>query len=195
VHVELDRDRIRVNRSFQSSNPSIYAIGDCIPGPALAHVASHEGIHAAEAVYLSLRQSGVIKTGPELEYEPMRYEWIPSCTYCYPEVASAGLSEKKARESGYEVLVGRFPFRALGRARASGESEGFVKVVVDKAYHRLLGIHIIGPHATEMLSEAVVAAEGELLADSLARTIHAHPTLSEGIMEAAAVAIGQPINI
>jgi dihydrolipoamide dehydrogenase len=195
VHVELDRDRIRVNRSFQSSNPSIYAIGDCIPGPALAHVASHEGIHAAEAVYLSLRQSGVIKTGPELEYEPMRYEWIPSCIYCYPEVASAGLSEKKARESGYEVLVGRFPFRALGRARASGESEGFVKVVVDKAYHRLLGIHIIGPHATEMLSEAVVAAEGELLADSLARTIHAHPTLSEGIMEAAAVAIGQPINI
>lgn len=195
VHVDLDRDRIRVNRSFQSSNPTIYAIGDCIPGPALAHVASHEAIHAAEAVYLSLRESGVIKTGPEIEYEPMKYDWIPSCTYCHPEVASAGLTEKKAKERGYDVLVGRFPFRALGRARASGESEGFVKVVVDKAYHRLLGIHIIGSHATEMLSEVVVAAEGELLADTLARTIHAHPTLSEGIMEAAAEAIGQAIHI
>lgn len=195
VNVDLERDRIRVNRSFQSSNPTIYAIGDCIPGPALAHVASHEGIHAAEAVYLSLREHGLISKGPDIDYEAMKYEWVPSCTYCHPEVASAGLTEAKAKEQGYDVTVGRFPFRALGRARASGDSEGFVKIVVDRTYHRLLGIHIIGPHATEMLSEVVVAAEGELLADTLARTIHAHPTFSEGIMEAAAEAIGQAIHI
>lgn len=195
AHVDLDRDRIRVNRRFQSSNPGIYAIGDCIPGPALAHVASHEGIHAAEAVYLSLKEGGVIQGGADVHFAPMKYDWIPSCTYCHPEVASAGMTEKKAKDQGYEILVGRFPFRALGRARASGESEGFVKVVVNRADHRLLGIHIIGSNATELLSEGVVAAEGELLADTLARTIHAHPTLSEGIMEAAAEAIGEAINI
>ncbi|MBW7857611.1 MAG: dihydrolipoyl dehydrogenase [Leptonema sp. (in: Bacteria)] len=195
VNVDLERDRIKVNQYFQTSNPSIYAIGDCISGPALAHVASHEGIHAAESIYVSLREAGVVQTGPVIEYEPMQYQWIPSCTYCHPEVASAGLTEKKAKEQGFNVLIGKFPFRALGRARASGEADGFVKILVDKEYHRLLGIHIIGSQATEMISEVVVAAEGELLADNLARTIHAHPTLSEGIMEAAAEAIGQAIHI
>lgn len=195
VNVDLERDRIKVNQYFQTSNPMIYAIGDCISGPALAHVASHEGIHAAESIYLSLRESGIVQTGPIFDYEPMQYQWIPSCTYCHPEVASAGLTEKKAKEQGFDVLIGKFPFRALGRARASGEADGFVKIVVDKVYHRLLGIHIIGSQATEMISEVVVAAEGELLADNLARTIHAHPTLSEGIMEAAAEAIGQAIHI
>jgi len=195
VGVNLSADRIAVNRMFQTSNPAIYAIGDCIEGPALAHVASQEGIHAIEAIYVSLRQAGMVTSGPSVMYEPMQYDWIPSCTYCHPEVGSAGLTEAKAKEQGFDVLVGKFPFRALGRARASGESEGFVKIIVDKKYHRLLGIHIIGSQATEMLSEVVVAASGELLADDLARTIHAHPTLSEGIMEAASAAIGMAIHI
>lgn len=185
--VKLVRDRIEVNDHYQTSVSSIYAIGDCIPGPALAHVASHEGILAAEAIKNSL--------GGKLDYTPLDYSKIPACTYCHPEVASIGYTEEKARAEGMTVKVGRFPFSASGRARAQGESEGFIKLVATEPYGQIVGAHIIGPSATELINEISLGMHWELLAENLGRTIHAHPTLAEGIMEAAAALGGEAINI
>lgn len=194
VFVDVIKDKIKVNDFYQTSNPDIYAIGDCIPTPALAHVASFEGIKAAEAIYLSLLKENKTKKNISIHYEPLNYSLIPFCTYCNPEVASFGLTEKKAKEKGYSTSVGRFPLQASGRAKASGESEGFAKVIIDTKYHKILGMHIIGKNATEIITEGIVAAKSEFLAEDIANTIHPHPTMSEILMEAAGDSFGEAIN-
>jgi len=171
--VEVDkRGTIVVDEFCRTSEPGIFAIGDAIATPWLAHLASKEGIMVVEQI-----------AGQQTE--PINMRLVPNCTYCDPEVASVGLTEQKAREEGYDVKVGKFPFSASGKARILGETDGFVKVVSEKKYDEVLGVHIIGPHATELLAEACVAMRLETTADELGRTIHAHPTVSESIMEAA----------
>ena len=166
------RGTLKVNEYCETDEPGIYAIGDVIDTAWLAHLASKEGILVVE------RLAG--KT-----VEPINHRLVPNCTYCDPEVASVGLTEAKAREEGYDVKVGKFPFSASGKARILGETDGFVKIVAEKKYDEVLGVHIIGPHATELLAEACVAMQLETTADELGRTIHAHPTVSESVMEAA----------
>lgn len=179
----LDRGGyIEVNQWMQTGEPNVYAIGDVINTPWLAHVASAEGILAAEHM-----------AGHETH--PINYDRIPSCTYCEPEVASVGLTEAKAKERGYEVKTGSFPFAASGKARILGHTEGMVKIVSDAKYDEILGVHIIGPRATELIAEACVALTGELTTEELVHTIHAHPTLSESVMEAAHGVGGAPIHI
>jgi dihydrolipoamide dehydrogenase len=173
---------VEVNGMMQTAVPNIYAIGDIVPTPQLAHVASHEAILAADHV-----------AGKHVE--AINYQHVPSCTYADPEVASVGLSEKKAKEKGYDVKVGRFPFSALGKARVMGKNDGFVKVVAEKKYDELLGVHIIGPRATDLIAEAVVALSHEATAESLAHTMHAHPTLPEAVMEAALGAVSRPLHL
>jgi len=173
---------IVVNGFLQTGEPSVYAIGDVINTPWLAHVASAEGIVAVE--HMAGRAT-----------EPINYDHVPRCTYCKPEVASVGLTEAEARARGYEVRVGSFPFAASGKARILGQTEGMVKIVSDAKYGELLGVHIIGPRATELIAEACVALRGELTTEELVRTIHAHPTLSESVMEAAHGVFGSPIHI
>jgi dihydrolipoamide dehydrogenase len=167
---------------MQTAVPHIYAIGDVVNTPWLAHVASAEGILAVEHM-----------AGGHVQ--PINYDRVPSCTYCDPEVASVGLSEAKAKERGYDVVTGKFPLTALGKARIIGHTEGFVKVVREKKYDELLGIHIIGAHATDLIAEACVALRLEGTNEELMHTMHAHPTLSEAVAEAAHVAAGQPIHI
>jgi dihydrolipoamide dehydrogenase len=193
VGVRMSRDRVLVNDHYQTSIANIYAIGDCIPGPALAHVASIEGVRAAEAIYASSNKSVKSKAGPV--FEPVNYDLIPSCTYCHPEVASVGITEKKALEKGLEVKIGRFPFTASGRAKAMGDTTGFVKIIADKRFGQILGAHIIGPGATELVSEITLGATLELLPENFARTVHAHPTLAEAVMEAAGDVLGEAIHI
>ncbi len=180
--VDLDRGYVRVNEMMQSSVPSIYAIGDVVPTPWLAHVASAEGILAAEHM-----------AGEPVR--PINYDQVPSVTYCEPEVGSVGLTEAKARERGYDVAVGKFPFSASGKAAIEGKTAGFVKVVRETRYDELLGVHIIGPKATDLIAEACVALKIESTTEELFRTIHAHPTLSEAMAEAAHAAVGHPIHI
>lgn len=181
--VKLTKGLIDVNtETCQTAVPNIYAIGDCIGTIALAHVASAEGIKVVERI------AGMNVT-------PVDYGNIPNCIYCQPQVASIGLTEKAAREKGYEVNVGRFPFSALGKARAIGETEGMVKLVFDKKYGELLGAHIVGHEATEMIAELGVARTLETTVDEIAHTVHAHPTLSEAVMEAAHDALGHAIHI
>ena len=180
--VELDeRGFIKVNGMMQTNVPSIYAIGDCVPTPALAHVASAEGILAVE------HMAGEHVT-------PINYDHVPSPYWCSPEIGHVGLTEAQARERGYDVKIGKFPFAANGNASIHMERNGFVKIVADKQYDEILGIHIIGPKATELLSEAGLALSHEATAESLAHTIHAHPTLYESIGEAAHGLIGGTIN-
>ena len=183
--VELDqRGFVKVNSMLQTNVPGIYAIGDCcIMAPWLAHKASAEGIVAAEHI------AG--------HHPPaINYGKVPGCTYCSPEVASIGLTEAKAREQGYDVKVGKFPFSANGKATILGQRNGFIKIVADKKYDEVLGIHIIGPHATELIAEGGVALSHEATAESLMRTIHAHPTLYEALGEAEhAAAEGAAIHI
>jgi len=186
--IKTERDRITVNEQFQTSVKNIYAIGDCIPGPALAHVASMEGIKAAEAIK-------AVSSPGSLSYHPMKYDTIPGCTYCHPEVASVGITEAKAKEKGLSVKIGRFPFSASGRAQAVGETEGFVKLIIDEKYHNILGAHIVGPSATELISEYTLGKSLEALAEDFIHTVHAHPTLAEAVMEAAADCLGEAINI
>jgi len=195
VFVELNKDKVKVNKDYQTTNPDIYAIGDCINTPALAHVASHEGIRAAEHIFITLQKEKKISSDHKVDYKPINYNWIPSCVYCSPEIASIGFTEKKVKEMGIEFKVGKFPYNALGRAHASGEAEGFVKVIIGKKYHNILGIHIIGKNATEIISEGLVSTNAELLAEDLAKFVHPHPTISEAIMEAFGVSIDEPINI
>lgn len=166
------RGTIKVNEYCETDEPGIFAIGDVIDTAWLAHLASKEGILVVEKL-----------AGKKVE--PVNHRIVPNCTYCDPEVASVGLTEAKAKEEGYDVKVGKFPFSASGKARILGETDGFVKIVAEKKYDEVLGVHIIGPHATELLAEACVAMQLETTADELGRTIHAHPTVSESVMEAA----------
>lgn len=180
--IQTEKGRIQVDAFYQTSVPGIYAIGDVLPTPALAHVASMEGIICVEKI-------------AGLDPQPLDYSTIPSCTYCQPEVASMGLTEKAAREKGYEIKVGKFPYTASGKASALGKNEGFVKLIFEAKYGELLGAHIIGPNATEMIGELIVARRLETTGHELAKTIHPHPTLSEAIMEAAAAAYGEVIHL
>ena len=181
--VELFKNHIKVDKETYATNiPGIYSIGDVIGPPWLAHVASAEGIHCVETIK-GIRNPAV------------NYDNIPGCTYCQPQVASVGLTEKKAKELGYELRIGKFPFMASGKAFAVGEREGFVKLIFDAKYGELLGGHIIGSEATELIAEVALARALEATGHSLIKTIHAHPTLSESIMEAAAQAYGEAIHI
>jgi dihydrolipoamide dehydrogenase len=181
--VEIVKGHINVNKSTYETNvKGIYAIGDVIGPPWLAHVASAEGIHCVEKL-------------KGLNPHDINYDNIPGCTYCQPQVASIGLTEAKAKEIGYEIKVGKFPFMASGKAFAIGEREGFVKLIFDAKYGEILGAHIIGSEATEMIAEIGIAKSLEATGESIIKTIHAHPTLSESIMEAAANAYGEAIHI
>lgn len=181
--IELYKNHIKVDKkTYRTNIENIFAVGDVIGPPWLAHVASAEGIHCVEAI-------------KGLHPAPINYDNIPGCTYCQPQVASIGLTEAKAIEKSYEIKVGKFPFMASGKAFASGEREGFVKLIFDAKYGELLGAHIIGSEATEMIAELGIAKSHGATYESIAKTIHAHPTLSESIMEAAANAYGESIHI
>ena len=177
-----DRGFIEVDEMMRTGEPGVYAIGDILATQALAHVASHEGIVAVEHAAGSKPHA-------------IDYDKVPSCTYCKPEVASIGLSEQAARDAGYDVAIGKFPFSAIGKAKILDETSGFVKIVTDKRYDEVLGVHIIGPHATELISEATAALNLEATAESLFQAIHAHPTLSEAMGEAALAAHGRAIHM
>jgi dihydrolipoamide dehydrogenase len=184
--LQMERGYIRVDQEFKTSVPGISAIGDVItfekPGhPQLAHLSSAEGIVLAERI-------------AGKEYRPINYDQIPGCTYGAPESGSGGLTEKAAQERGYEVKTGMFKFGVLARARMAGETEGFVKIVFEKKYDEILGVHMIGPRATELVAEATVALKLECTVEELVRTIHAHPTMSEAVGEAAHAAHGAAIH-
>jgi len=185
--IELDRGYIKVDELYRTTAPGISAIGDVITlgagaHPQLAHVSSAEGILVAERI-----------AGQNVQ--PINYDHVPSCTYCDPEIGSVGLTEAEARERGYDVQVGSFPFGVLGRAKMAGEGEGFVKIVADRKYDEVLGVHMIGPRSTELVAEAVLALRLECTVEELIRTIHAHPTFSEAVGEAAHATHGAPIHL
>ncbi|NDD65629.1 MAG: dihydrolipoyl dehydrogenase [Acidobacteria bacterium] len=182
TRIETDRGYLKVDEFLRTAEPNVYAIGDVIPTPWLAHVASKEGCVAAE--HIAGRNP-----------HPIDYNLVPNCTYCEPEIGSVGLTEAKAKEKGYEVKVGRFPFSALGKAIILGETEGFVKIVSDAKYDEILGVHILGPHATDLLGEACVALGLEATTEALGHIMHAHPTLSEAVMEAAEAVHGMATSI
>jgi dihydrolipoamide dehydrogenase len=173
---------VKVDGRFETSAPGIYAIGDVIGGALLAHKAMAEAIVAVEGM------AGVT----DATVDPLK---IPNCTYCSPQVASVGLTEEQAKEKGREVKVGRFSFQASGKAVALGDTEGFVKVVADAEYGEVLGIHIVGPEATEMIAEATMARTLEATLEDVHHSIHAHPTLSETVAEACLAALGRPIHM
>lgn len=185
--IELDHGYIEVDELYRTTAPGISAIGDVITlgargHPQLAHVSSAEGIIVAERL-------------ADQPVRPLNYDHVPSCTYCDPEIGSVGLSEAEATERGYDVRVGSFPFGVLGRAKMAGEGEGFVKIVADTRYDEVLGVHIIGPRSTELVAEAVLALRLECTVEELIRTIHAHPTFSEAVGEAAHAAYGAAIHL
>jgi dihydrolipoamide dehydrogenase len=182
VGIATDRGKILVNGFSETNIPGYYAIGDVTPGQALAHVASAEGIICVEKIAGHHPQ-------------PLDYKNIPGCTYCSPEIASVGYTEKAAKEAGYEIKVGKFPFSASGKAKAGGVPEGFVKVIFDAKYGEWLGCHMIGNNVTEMIAEAVVARKLETTAMEIIKSVHPHPTMSEAIMEAAAAAYGEVIHL
>lgn len=180
--IVVDKGRVLVNDYYQTNLPGYYAIGDVVPGPALAHVASAEGIICVEKI-------------AGHHPEPLNYGNIPGCTYCSPEVASVGMTEKAAKEAGYEIKVGKFPFSASGKASAAGAKDGFVKLIFDAKYGELLGGHMIGANVTEMVAELVAVRKLETTGEELIKTVHPHPTMSEAIMEAAAAAYGEVIHL
>jgi len=180
--IATDRDKILVNDWYQTSIPSIYAIGDVVGGPALAHVASAEGITCVEKI-------------ADMHVDPIDYGNIPGCTYATPEIASVGMTEKQAKEAGYELKVGKFPFSASGKAKAAGTSDGFVKVIFDAKYGEWLGCHMIGAGVTDMIAEAVVARKLETTGHEVLKAIHPHPTMSEAVMEAVAEAYEEVIHL
>ncbi len=182
VGIIVDKGKITVNEFYETNIPGYYAIGDVIPGPALAHVASAEGITCIEKI-------------KGMHVDPIDYGNIPGCTYCSPEVASVGMTEKAAIEAGYEVKIGKFPFSASGKASAAGAKEGFVKLVFDAKYGELLGGHMIGANVTEMVAELVAVRKLETTGHEIIKAIHPHPTMSEAIMEAAAAAYDEVIHI
>jgi dihydrolipoamide dehydrogenase len=182
VGILVDKGKIKVDEYYKTNMPGYYAIGDVVPGPALAHVASAEGITCVEKI-------------AGHHPEPINYNNIPGCTYCSPEIASVGYTEAKAVEAGYEVKIGKFPFSASGKASAAGAKDGFVKLVFDKKYGELLGAHMIGANVTEMIAEIVAIRKLETTGHDLIKTIHPHPTMSEAIMEAAAAAYDEVIHL
>lgn len=182
VGIATDRDKILVNAYNQTNVPGYYAIGDVTPGQALAHVASAEGINCVEKI-------------AGLHVEPIDYGNIPGCTYATPEIASVGLTEKQAKEKGYELKIGKFPFSASGKAKAAGAADGFVKVIFDAKYGEWLGCHMIGAGVTDMIAEAVVARKLETTGHEILKAIHPHPTMSEAVMEAVAAAYDEVIHL
>ena len=182
VGIATDRDKILVNAYNQTNVPGYYAIGDVTPGQALAHVASAEGINCVEKI-------------AGLHVEPIDYGNVPGCTYATPEIASVGLTEKQAKEKGYELKIGKFPFSASGKAKAAGTPDGFVKVIFDAKYGEWLGCHMIGAGVTDMIAEAVVARKLETTGHEILKAIHPHPTMSEAVMEAVADAYGEVIHL
>jgi len=182
LKIELEKGKIKVDDYYNTNVKGVYAIGDIVGGPALAHAASAEGITCVEKI-------------AGLNPEPVDYKNIPGCTYTNPEVASVGMTEKAAKESGYELKVGKFPFSASGKASASGHKDGFVKLIFDAKYGELLGAHMIGANVTEMIAELVVARKLETTGHELIKSIHPHPTMSEAIMEAAAAAYDEVIHL
>lgn len=182
VGVKTDKGRVIVDDYYKTNVPGVYAIGDIVKGPALAHVASAEGIICVE------KMAG---QNPH----PLNYNNIPGCTYCSPEIASVGYTEDAAKKAGYEVKVGKFPFTASGKAKAAGAADGFIKVIFDAKYGEFLGAHMIGANVTEMIAEVVVARNLETTGHEIIKSVHPHPTMSEAIMEAAAAAYGEVIHL
>jgi dihydrolipoamide dehydrogenase len=182
VGIITDRDKILVNDWYQTNIPGYYAIGDVVPGPALAHVASAEGITCVEKI-------------AGLHSEKIDYGNIPGCTYASPEIASVGLTEDQAKDQGYEIKVGKFPFSASGKATAAGTPDGFVKVIFDAKYGEWLGCHMIGAGVTDMIAEAVLGRKLETTGHEVLKTIHPHPTMSEAVMEAVADAYDEVIHL
>ena len=182
IGVEIDKGKIKVDDFYRTSVEGVYAIGDIVSGPALAHVASAEGITCVEKI---------AGKNPE----PVNYKNIPRCTYTFPEVASVGITEQQATEKGLDIKVGKFPFTASGKASASGSRDGFVKLIFDEKYGELLGAHMIGDNVTEMIAEMVVSRKLEITGEELIKSIHPHPTMSEAIMEAAADAWDEVIHL
>lgn len=182
VGVATDKGKVLVDAFYRTNINGVYAIGDIVHGPALAHVASAEGITCVEKI------SG-------MNPDPIDYGNIPGCTYCSPEVASVGYTEKGAKEAGYEIKVGKFPFSASGKAKAAGASDGFVKVIFDAKYGEWLGAHMIGANVTEMIAEVVAARKLETTGHEIIKTVHPHPTMSEAVMEAAAAAYDEVIHL
>ncbi|MCK9269059.1 MAG: dihydrolipoyl dehydrogenase [Bacteroidales bacterium] len=180
--IETEANKIKVDDFYRTNQEGYYAIGDIVHGPALAHVASHEGITCVEKI-------------AGLDPHPIDYGNIPACTYTVPEVASVGMTEKQARDAGIEIKVGKFPFSASGKASAAGNKEGFVKVIFDAKYGEWLGAHMIGDNVTEMIAEVVIARKLETTGEEVIKTIHPHPTMSEAVMEAAAAAYGEVIHL
>jgi dihydrolipoamide dehydrogenase len=182
VGIAVDKDKILVNSYYQTNIPGYYAIGDIVPGPALAHVASAEGILCVEKI-----------AGHDVT--PIDYGNIPGCTYCSPEISSVGLTENQAIDQGFDIKIGKFPFSASGKASASGNKDGFVKVIFDSKYGEWLGCHMIGAGVTDMIAEAVLGRKLETTGQEVLKTIHPHPTMSEAIMEAAADAYDEVIHL
>ncbi|RJP57425.1 MAG: dihydrolipoyl dehydrogenase [Ignavibacteriales bacterium] len=183
IGVEIEKGHIKVDKhTYKTNIDGVYAIGDVIGAPWLAHVASHEGVHCIEKIH-------------GINHGSIDYNSIPGCTYCQPQVASIGLTEAKAKEKGYEYKVGKFPYSASGKAGAIGEREGFVKIIFDSKYGEILGAHIIGAEATELIAEIGIAKSLEATYETILGTVHAHPTLSEMVMEAAGQAYGEAIHI
>lgn len=182
VGILVEKGKIKVDEYYKTNMPGFYAIGDVVAGPALAHVASAEGIICVEKI-------------AGHQPDPLDYGNIPGCTYCSPEIASVGMTEAKAKEAGYEVRIGKFPFSASGKASAAGAKDGFVKLVFDKKYGELLGAHMIGANVTEMIAEIVAVRKLETTGHELIKTVHPHPTMSEAVMEAAAAAYDEVIHL
>lgn len=181
-HVEMERGKIKVDAYYRTNVPGIYAIGDIVGGPALAHVASAEAICCVEKI-------------AGLDPQPIDYGNIPGCTYTTPEVASVGLTEAKALEAGYELKIGKFPFTASGKASSAGANDGFVKLIFDARDNTILGAHLVGANVTEMIAELVLARQKGITAHDIIKTVHPHPTMSEAVMEAAAAAYGEVIHL
>ncbi|MCK6640074.1 MAG: dihydrolipoyl dehydrogenase [Bacteroidia bacterium] len=182
VGIATDKGRILTNKYYETNIPGYYAIGDVLPTQALAHVASAEGITCVEKI-------------AGMHVEPIDYKNIPGCTYCQPEIASVGYTEKAAKEAGFEIKVGKFPFSASGKAKAGGAADGFVKLIFDAKYGELLGAHMIGANVTEMIAEIVTARKLETTGHEIIKAVHPHPTMSEAVMEAAAAAYGEVIHL
>ncbi len=180
--IKTEKGRVVVDEFYRTNVKGVYAIGDITPGPALAHVASAEGIICVEKI-------------AGMDVEGLDYQNIPGCTYCQPEVASVGYTEEQAKEEGYDIKVGKFPFSASGKASAAGHNEGFVKLIFDAKYGEFLGAHMIGSNVTEMIAEVVVARKLETTGHEIIKAVHPHPTMSEAVMEAAAAAYGEVIHL
>lgn len=180
--IQTENGKVKTNAYYQTNVENVYAIGDIVAGQALAHVASAEGIIAVE------HMSGH-------HPQPLNYDNIPGCTYCSPEVASVGITEQKAKKNGLDILIGKFPFSASGKAKAAGKADGFVKLIIDKKYGEILGAHFIGENVTELIAEIVVARKLEATGMDILKAVHPHPTMSEATMEAAAAAYGEVIHL